>query len=1718
MKFIDVIARYTFQIFIDPSNFFLLLFSLILIILDADSKNGQTLEISGLFFLLIKLLLELGINLVFFLRVSKLEKAWNNNHISKISQGVRKVWKKAPVSELKVGDLIFLQNETIVPADILILCTSEMIHTEMILYASERKITGRNKINVKNSVRNFVQGRLSFYNIDISPNINIQEMSNPAFLESFCKKMSGVVEYTGPTEMRGDDIGSLTLKNDPKAYRFGSNNILYCGSKLYSEGMIGIVLFTGKYTKVFRQNVSKRSHNKVGYLKKKLLLQVKYPILIVTIGWAFIVSMVYFLIFISTDPLLEQSFLIEDRQGAGFYLYKLLIAIAFMFAGVPVYLFTVVDMAVICVCFSAEVKLGELITGWFSCLFKFKKSSEGSTVSSEERSQLDRLISLKGKQRDSKEISFYRKDTDHGPEGEDYSPEPRGIHRHDISNEKTDLLEGRPNIHSHSSHKLSLIPNSGNLMSPPYVSSKTFSQIPSQPSSTSITASQSRVPSSELKILNLDMVLSCIGSHQIIFDKTDTLTKGKLRVGKISTRLKDYNLTCSQERLEHILEESRYNEVKYALSESDEDLSVEAMSSYSEKSQETIRELECDYNSSLQDENHSQRNKTRRAHLDSPIDKIEEEKVAQDVKFENVEDMLSKREALFKHKRKPTVPPSEDKLLDKVHITKAPPEDVFPEPRRRRAGSTVIERDPSILEHKTRRSPRQKRRESVLLMPVHLHRDSKGGPTSATPSVTNSPIHRPPVTIPPTQIQSVAHSMIAHGAAENPLTALLNLDEEEKKLAIKFEKNYTEMRLISDIIAQKLELQELLSYIMLFQNIAKSTKKNKSEKVSISLEDKALGHLMKMLSYEVEKGSLEGNNFQRKLKRKVILAQSLPNTGFEEYNLKVTSAYGYKANFIVRGINLLTNGRKRVSMLICDTQRVQNSDILIVKGSEEAMIDCLLLNQKEKSQIKQLTTIYRNAGFKQIIIGFKTLRQEELNNYRASMEKISTSKRDQLQEYEKLAMSLETDLKYIGSIGVVDNAREDAIPAIKRFKSSLQDISIFSGDSLDSCLNIVKELKFDSTDFNDPSQYFSLTAVSEKRLKFQIRRILDDVYLTLKHINLDKHSLFWNTKKTSESYVTKQSSEGSNLGITPGQDDKQTIFFEKQGTEKLKISKSSETKFKKSLLINGNTIELIKSSKDRELYIYLQTILIFTDTIIGYSMHSDHKVYMVKALQSIDKIVTTVGDGFNDIGMLSCANSGVQLLSKSVPLITADAVVKDYKDLMKIFFEISYHLLKSVLLGCVLLIWNMSIVYSCNALNFYVNHLSSVPMNNNSGMAVIIAMYIDIICFICINRSLSEPFIKSFPVVSRDLCFLLYDMTKFIIIFIISGFIESMFILFVVTMYYIRSYTVNGLIKGIEEWKVFLYIVMYINSKAKCLIMVNSSFRNVIIGNLFGPILVASYYLLRYRHSKNDIMNDQGISTFLENKIDWTCFIVCILVPFYTSLLLINWLRYNLITRYLNLALSQLNKRDKKYKSCHDRLKHEIQKDLMFLQDTRVDELIDQVRNLATENMLSTNLSKIIHIDFMTHRLGVSKYLNIITDSGERNRFTKVILRSAKRLTRYVLWTFLILLTLEYIICLWVSGSFNLQLHSGIPFIMVLTAVPLFTTYMRGESKMFQTALHSFYLLCVFVYSLLSILNPWFLWMAAMRSLSRLAFTSLPFNFAFAIICAAIMEVFRTYK
>ena len=105
----------------------------------------------------------------------------------------------------------------------MILDTSEQRYNDNILKTNERKLKGENRVRIKRAVRNF----------DIRN--NTQVVNSRDYLSKLSKKMNGYIEYDQPSGFIEHITGIFKLKNDPKVTNITEENILFCGSKLYSK-------------------------------------------------------------------------------------------------------------------------------------------------------------------------------------------------------------------------------------------------------------------------------------------------------------------------------------------------------------------------------------------------------------------------------------------------------------------------------------------------------------------------------------------------------------------------------------------------------------------------------------------------------------------------------------------------------------------------------------------------------------------------------------------------------------------------------------------------------------------------------------------------------------------------------------------------------------------------------------------------------------------------------------------------------------------------------------------------------------------------------------------------------------------------------------------------------------------------------------------------------------------------------------------------------------------------------------------------------------------------------------------------------------------------------------------------------------------------------------------------------------------------------------------
>ena len=198
--------------------------------------------------------------LMFYLEVGEFEKRWNSFELTRLKL-LRTGLQEKPVSiaKIKVGDLVFLKGDSISPADILVLDTSNTRHADKIFHVSERKVTGDNKTSTKFAIRNFHSHNIAqtaggnnivpqnIFSTRQSPlkesvlgqptpssSATAKELLGTEAKEKLIKKLVGHIEYDGPSP-EAEFGGSFKIKNDPKISRITKDNVLFCGTKLYTN-------------------------------------------------------------------------------------------------------------------------------------------------------------------------------------------------------------------------------------------------------------------------------------------------------------------------------------------------------------------------------------------------------------------------------------------------------------------------------------------------------------------------------------------------------------------------------------------------------------------------------------------------------------------------------------------------------------------------------------------------------------------------------------------------------------------------------------------------------------------------------------------------------------------------------------------------------------------------------------------------------------------------------------------------------------------------------------------------------------------------------------------------------------------------------------------------------------------------------------------------------------------------------------------------------------------------------------------------------------------------------------------------------------------------------------------------------------------------------------------------------------------------------------------
>ena len=241
-------------------------------------------------------------------------------------------WREIRLSKVQVGDIVRVKYCEVCPADLLILDTSEQRYNDNIFKTNERKIKGENRIRIKRAIRN----------LDLKQ--SALDTKSPEYLSRLTRTLNGYIEYEPPSGTTERFSGEFKLKNDPKITNITDENILFCGSKLYSKEVVGMVLYTGNHTKIFQKNyIQKYGMHRIVYKTSRIGRYARnYSLLF--LGVSVLLSSIFMIVLYTQSGLLETIQAIEARLVGFSHFKKYLSILTFLLNFIPAPMIIVQDV------------------------------------------------------------------------------------------------------------------------------------------------------------------------------------------------------------------------------------------------------------------------------------------------------------------------------------------------------------------------------------------------------------------------------------------------------------------------------------------------------------------------------------------------------------------------------------------------------------------------------------------------------------------------------------------------------------------------------------------------------------------------------------------------------------------------------------------------------------------------------------------------------------------------------------------------------------------------------------------------------------------------------------------------------------------------------------------------------------------------------------------------------------------------------------------------------------------------------------------------------------------------------------------------------------------------------------------------------------------------------------------------------------------------------
>ena len=1493
--------------------------------------NAQIYDVISDWYYVVLLILSLTLNLLFYLyfygQVRRSQQVWNKGMISKLNK--HKGWSNASVSGLRVGDFIKITDQIICPADVLIIDISESHKTDKVVLVNEGKITGINKLTRKGAIRTFKE-------LD----------SNKSNLRSL---LDGSVEYPEPSLVDADNMGTFKIKGDPKVSFIKPSNIIYSGSKTHSDYIVGMILYTGSDTKIFRKSLQR--HNFFG---RRMLMKTTTSVMLDNLSLFFLLLSLYTSFFImlyysgdTQDNI--RSKLIVATNGVtlpvvGNYL-QIVVVVGSL---IPVYIVVLTDIIFFLAAINLESKTHipvlpeehdnpegiarnstviESLTSKNNHLSRAGRKKWNKGRNTQTDGNLPIIVNPQARARAGSNIKL---------------PQPEVLRRKQTLSAQPANLFLVPSISSQNpasprttSPKLSQVPERTEPL-PAQMERKMSTFIENIPSAlkkffVDDEEAEARVKSnfkvkeeSWVKVTNYGQVADLGSIDHVVFDKTNTLTDNKIDIVYFSSWKLTYQIEFDKMRF--MMEDFKKNPEIHRHEEDhmERNQALQEDGFYSEKSQEYEKELEGEFDSKLFLEDGS---------LDEVLNGI-------------------KLPAFM------PIKPSKSSL-PKGHYREGSEQGISLGVR---AGSH-IHPDGAVSEMGESQNP------SARNISVRERDNRIEHLLVSTTKMKNFKMDKLEALFLKSRRSTVSGGGVEFNDEE--------LSEGEENVACKLSEKVCSIRsqfaFFFDNYTNNQEIEQMLCVCALFLYCGMGELKSVP---SPSLINTAMVSFLKNLGLGV------------------VISPSRAGQADElGYNIRIESTYGMSRNFLVVGVNPRTEEKQRTSIVVTIQGGADDQHYIYVRGEEVAIRSCLDMSPQEQTHFRNLMVQYRELMLNRIIFGFRKLTTEEARLYISSYSLMLKAKRTDMSGFQRLALPLEKNLKFIGCIGVKTKIKPESVDLVRNLKEAGIKVSLFSGDSYENSINAIKELKMNEINYNDKNSYFCLTFETAERGHMDCLAYIETVYHYIKAKNNASLNFFMQ-------YLVASKSDKSRAAVA--------LKLANEGAVMDAIDKlDSGDQYKRNLVISGKALSLIQ--KNTELEIFLRILLIFTNSIVGYDLVPDEKGYLVRLLRKQNEIVLAVGDGLNDIGMFTQANLSIQVAQKDVPLYFGDFVVNNLDIVQLLIFHSGFRIFKNLRLVLMFFVVSSTKFIATNIWFYNVTSLSTRSVAP-AFMDTLTAIWLVDSAFRALTQKIySDRLLSDNPVIYRERKVLEKKMALFIALFLSLVLFEIAFTFAVVELYLSKMILSSGLQADYEIQIALIFFAFFMNTTYFNFFFYRFSSKNKYTTLVAYHLLVVGVVLYQ-AYAYSSPTTAFSVLKLISDQYVLTCVLLVIVVPTY-----FNWVMttaamhriFNPVRHFLMYALHKDREWDKfKETDPEAGLLRQAMKRMAGSSKSTVYHLISQVATIARPSptkLVDPVIMKLLLINLHQFRQGFNKLLNRILDLRDRKKFTLVNIASHLPFSNFIL-------------------------------------------------------------------------------------------------------------------